>query len=434
MIHTYVPVYYFRFEVTTKGRILYESRGLVTLRVAFEGNYAYFHAQCKAQMKKLLYIVLLKMDNDGMIEESHCECAAGSGIEAHCKHVFTVLHGIEDMVRTKTIILHKVCTEELMSFKKPKKVFYYSPMKSHNLPSKRKKPCSVLYNPIKEEDIMENYKDYVMNLAIGFATTGSRMPYMQVIKPANPYAIEMDHDYMEKSAKDLLLENLLLKNINQQQVDDIQLKTKLQDASKDWHRLRSVRITASNFHAVCNSRGSTRQALANNILYPKKFQTRATVHGKVHESTALQKYENFLSAKVDRCGLCISLTHPFIAASPDGMLQNETIIEVKCPYVARHYAITTTTVPYLYESNGELKLKKKHNYYTQIQGQLFCTNRKYANLVVYTFVDMKIIYIEKDEEFIKEMVLKLTSFYEEYLQPAIFNKYLYKYYDSVIKP
>lgn len=33
----------------------------------------YFHAQCKAQMKKLLYIVLLKLEINGTIEVSHCE-------------------------------------------------------------------------------------------------------------------------------------------------------------------------------------------------------------------------------------------------------------------------------------------------------------------------------------------------------------------------
>lgn len=91
----------------------------MTLRVAFEGNDAYFHAQCKAQIKKLLYIIMLKMDLNGTIEVSHCECAAGSGLEAHCKHVFTVLHGIEDIACSKTIIMHKVCTEELMAFKAP---------------------------------------------------------------------------------------------------------------------------------------------------------------------------------------------------------------------------------------------------------------------------------------------------------------------------
>lgn len=90
-------------------------------------------------------------------------------------------------MRTKTIIMHKVCTEELMAFKKPKKVFYASPMRSHDLPSKRRKLGNILYCPINEPDIMENYEEYVRNLAIGFSSTsGSKMPYLQVIKPANP--------------------------------------------------------------------------------------------------------------------------------------------------------------------------------------------------------------------------------------------------------
>lgn len=370
-----------------------------------------------------------------MIDVSHCECAAGSGLEAHCKHIFTVLHGIEDIVRTKTIIIHKVCTEKLMTFKQPKRIFYESPMQSHDLPNKRKKTRNLLYCPINESNIMENYEQYVQNLAIGFATTsGSKMPYLQVIKPANPYALEMDHDYLEKSAQEFLLEKLLLKNVCQQQVDEVRVSTVAQNASKDWHLARCVRITASIFHAVCHSKDSTKQVLANNILFPKKFNTRATTHGKVHEAAALQKYEAFLSTNIEKCGLCISLTHPFLAASPDGLLGNETVVEVKCPFVSRYCAITPTSVPYLYECNSTLHLKNKHQYYTQIQGQLFCTNRKYCNLVVYTFIDMKIIYIERDEEFIQDMVLKLSSFYNRNLQPAIYNKYLYKYYDTILKP
>lgn len=82
----YSNLLFSRFQIQPKGQLLYECRSLVTLRVAFVGDHAYFHAQCKAQVKKLLYIVLIKMDKSGMIDESHCECAAGSGLEAHCKH------------------------------------------------------------------------------------------------------------------------------------------------------------------------------------------------------------------------------------------------------------------------------------------------------------------------------------------------------------
>lgn len=60
------------------------------------------------------------------------------------------------------------------------------------------------------------------------------------------------------------------------------------------------------------------------------------------------------------------------------------------------------------EQNGELKLKIKHNYYTQIQGQLFCTNRKFCNLIVYTFKDMKVIYIERDTDSISEIILNFN--------------------------
>lgn len=418
-----------------KGRLLYENRCLVTLRVAFEGENVFFRAQCKAQMKKIVYVVTIKMDSQSTILETHCECAAGSGVEAHCKHIFTTLHGIEDMSQTKSIIMHKVCTQEIMSFKRPKKPYYESPMQSHHLPNKRRKISdTVLYNPLDESSIMDNYEDYVRNLTVAVASkVQHKIPFLQTVKPANPYAIVADHDYCISNHEDRLLESLLLKNVTLQQVEDVKNATCQQSGSKEWHQQRSVRITSSIFHAVCHSKEGTRKILAQNILCPKKFTSRATTHGKVHEAVALQKYERFLSAKIDRCGLCISETHPFLAASPDGLLQNETVIEVKCPFVPRRCPITPNTVPYLYYSNNELKLKPKHNYYTQIQGQMFCTNRKYGNLVVYTFVDMAVIYVERDEEFITDMVCKLTSFYENHLRPAVLDKHLYKNYDSIIK-
>jgi len=138
--------------------------------------------------------------------------------------------------------------------------------------------------------------------------------------------------------------------------------------------------------------------------------------------------------QVLQCGLFISTERPYLAASPDGILGDETIIEIKCPYSSRHYPITPITVPYLvHDGCGQLALKKSSPFYFQIQTQLYCSRRKFCNLIIFTFKDLKVIYVNREEEFITEMLTKIDNFYNNFFKSAIVNKYLYRDYSTIIK-
>jgi hypothetical protein len=43
------------------------------------------------------------------------------------------------------------------------------------------------------------------------------------------------------------------------------------------------------------------------------------------------------SEAIKDCGLFISEHHPFLAASPDGVIGDDGLIEIKCPYTARDF-------------------------------------------------------------------------------------------------
>lgn len=137
--------------------------------------------------------------------------------------------------------------------------------------------------------------------------------------------------------------------------------------------------------------------------------------------------------EVTKCGLFLSSSHPFLGASPDGLFGDDYTIEVKCPYSAKYCDINPTTVPYLELTNGELALKKRHPYFTQVQGQLFCTQRRYCLFIVYTVKDFKVILIKKDDEIINEIINKLSEFYNSFFKGLILEKYLYKNYDIIKK-
>ena len=80
-----------------------------------------------------------------------------------------------------------------------------------------------------------------------------------------------------------------------------------------------------------------------------------------------------------KCYLFISEQKPFLGSSPDGLLGDELVIEVKCPFTAKDKKISHETVEYVTEND---ELKKQHDYFYQVQGRVYCTGRKKAKLII----------------------------------------------------
>lgn len=79
--------------------------------------------------------------------------------------------------------------------------------------------------------------------------------------------------------------------------------------------------------------------------------------------------------------------------------------------------------------NGEIKLKRNHSYYYQVQGQLNITKRSKCYFVVYIndSIDLFIEEKYKDEQFWKEHMLpELTRFYTSCIAPEIIRNNLSK--------
>lgn len=153
-------------------------------------------------------------------------------------------------------------------------------------------------------------------------------------------------------------------------------------------------------------------------------------HGRKHESTAAKVYEQMTGKTTEECGLFISSTHPFLASSPDRIVDETSLLEIKCPWVARDKEINPETVEYIYlgEEDGLYHLYRSHMYFFQIQGQMFCTGRTVCHLMIWSFKDSVIITVERDHDFIANMVSKLSQFYHEYFKQVLVDKYLYHNY------
>ena len=80
--------------------------------MAMENDVFYFTSSVWAEMKKAVnYKVDAAINNDGIILEAQCECGAGQGPTAHCKHVSTVMYAIIKFITTWDILTELTCTQ-----------------------------------------------------------------------------------------------------------------------------------------------------------------------------------------------------------------------------------------------------------------------------------------------------------------------------------
>lgn len=100
-------------------------------------------------------------------------------------------------------------------------------------------------------------------------------------------------------------------------------------------------------------------------------------------------FETLFAVKVLPAGLFVDEKHNFLAASPDGLVGENEIVEIKCPHNSKdmtpHQGVVAKKIKFLNIcNNGDLQLNKNHNYYYQVQGQLKIANKSSCYFIVWT--------------------------------------------------
>lgn len=147
--------------------------------------------------------------------------------------------------------------------------------------------------------------------------------------------------------------------------------------TQEWHQERLGRATASRVADIIartkSGYSASRANYAAQLVIERltgqvsdTYTNAAMQHGIDTEPNARAAYEFRYDVSVEQVGF---IPHPRIAmsgASPDGQIGNDGLLEIKCPNSATHIeALLTEIVP--------------EKYVTQIQWQLACTGRKWAD-------------------------------------------------------
>ena len=184
--------------------------------------------------------------------------------------------------------------------------------------------------------------------------------------------------------------------ISVEQASTIEQETRDQSQNPFWHELRKRRLTASKFKRVC-FRKSDFEGLVGK-LKKKPIQTTAMKHGLEHETDAAQSYVNTRFVNVYRTGFVINPGCPYLGASPDFLVydpsRNEVfgLLEIKCLQCT-----LCKDAKCLKFTNGQLKLKKIHEYYFQVMGQMAITGLTWCDFMVFCKNDWHIATIFFDE-------------------------------------
>lgn len=104
--------------------------------------------------------------------------------------------------------------------------------------------------------------------------------------------------------------------------------------TKEWYKLRKKIITATDTAAIleCNKFESKKDLLEKKLNSKEIISNEATEWGTFFEDVASSIYSQINNLKIQDLGLLIHPKYDWLGASPDGIMENNKLIEIKCPY------------------------------------------------------------------------------------------------------
>lgn len=233
---------------------------------------------------------------------------------------------------------------------------------------------------------------------------------------------DIEEDVMRKEMTEFL--NNLKKT--PEEIRNIERATIYQSDCGEWLETRRNLLTASNFGRICKLKPWTGcESTIKQMLYTA-FDCQAMVWGRNNEEVARQELANTIGKIIEPCGLFIDENQFFLGATPDGLIGDDGIAEIKCPSSAKNMtpeeAILARKVTFwTKEKNGTIgPINTTHNFFYQVQGQLHVTKRRYCQFTLWTPKGLKVERIERDDEFWNvNMKDKLERFYMDCLLPEL---------------
>lgn len=190
----------------------------------------------------------------------------------------------------------------------------------------------------------------------------------------------------------------------------------VEQGSPEWHALRRGKVTASRVaDVIAKTKSGPAASRANymaDLLCERLtdetqpgFMNDAMRWGVEKEPEARAAYAFHHDADIEQVAF---VDHPRISmagASPDGLVGDEGLVEIKCPNTATHLDTLSSGRP-------------AGKYVTQMQWQMACTGRAWCDFVSYDprlpeALRLFVCRIERDDAQIEQMEAEVVAFLSE---------------------
>ena len=420
--------------INQKARYLFQCGHVQKLEIKSSNSCMYIRADCLPEMKKdTVYKIRMTLNHPSYeIDGAQCECKAGKGPKASCKHVGALCYAFAEFCSSGHIPGFLTCTERLQEWNKPRarrvEVIPVSELTSRRLQILKKdslgsSQSAANYDPRSismrsvDPSLEENLRVDLVN------AKGHTSVFTQILVPLVSVALH-DHQYTTKSSitsheaettttlvplamesahetnsSELTLVSTLPEqrlskedikkslNVTIQERIKIEKNTRSQSNSSDWFAARARRITGSKCGRILCQKERT-DALLTSVLYSKPMMVLPPPikWGRENEKRACEAYVNFMRAsghsglETSPCGFIVCTNAGWLGASPDAFVSDPThtlsngIVEFKCPYTKRNeHPLVACDDPNFYctRVGNSICLNKNHSYYHQVLLQLY---------------------------------------------------------------
>ena len=190
----------------------------------------------------------------------------------------------------------------------------------------------------------------------------------------------------------------------------------MEQRSTEWFTARLGKVTASRVADVIAKTKTGYSTSRENYMAQLVCERMTGTQGESYNNAAMQwgtdqeplaraAYEAAKDVLVDEVGFVIHPTISNAGASPDGLVSDDGLIEIKCPNTATHIDTLLSD-----------KVPSKYN--TQMQWQMVCTGRKWCDFVSFDprmpeGLQLFIQRVDFDAEYVKMLEAEITGFLGE---------------------
>lgn len=171
----------------------------------------------------------------------------------------------------------------------------------------------------------------------------------------------------------------------------------IEQRTEDWYNIRKGKMTASSADTII-ANGKGLETYIYNLMaeYYSSAEKESYINADMQRGIDLEpearlEFEFYTNLDVQEVGFIEY--NEFIGVSPDGLIGDDGLIEIKCPNDSVYFKLL-------------LSDNIKPEYIAQMQMQLYVTNRQYCYFVSYNPNFEKSLYIKKitrDEEMIEKL-------------------------------